>query len=125
MKAKIPLADALRISWEIYQDLLPSCDSCQIVGSLRRESPQVGDIDIMLIPSQVPDLLGSMTISAIETAMPALVEKWNARWYENGPKKKSFILPSGVKLELYISTPEAWAFETVIRTGPVTITVLR
>jgi DNA polymerase/3'-5' exonuclease PolX len=121
VKQKIPLQQAQRLAHAIEQDLAPYCDFTQVVGSIRREERLVGDIDVMVIPNVIhsADLFGaSQASSALETAMPALVEKWHAHKIAAGLKKKTYLLPSGVKLEIYVSDPDAWGVEVAIRTGP-------
>lgn len=56
--AKSPLAEARRTAAHIANTLAPFCHTIEIAGSIRRERPQVGDIEIVALPRRQTDLLG-------------------------------------------------------------------
>ncbi|GAJ14573.1 unnamed protein product, partial [marine sediment metagenome] len=45
------LEQAQKIAEEVVKRLSPYCQRIQIAGSIRRQKPQVRDVDIVLIPS--------------------------------------------------------------------------
>ena len=50
MKTRIPLNEAHAIAAEIITVLAPHCRRIEIAGSIRRQRPEVGDIEIVGIP---------------------------------------------------------------------------
>jgi len=55
---KTPLAEARRTAAHIANTLAPFCHTIEIAGSIRRERPLVGDIEIVALPKRQIDLLG-------------------------------------------------------------------
>jgi len=90
----------------------------QAVGSLRRHKAVVHDLEIMLIPSRLTDLLNVAYGSRFEECYLELVKKWRGKVEQAGPRKKKIILPNGLPLELHVSSFESWSVELAIRTGP-------
>lgn len=50
MKTKTPYNEALKTAQHIKDNLSPHCQRCEIVGSIRRKKPIVGDIEILCLP---------------------------------------------------------------------------
>jgi DNA polymerase/3'-5' exonuclease PolX len=44
------LAEAKDIALGVWNELKPHCDICKIAGSIRREKPEVGDIELVALP---------------------------------------------------------------------------
>lgn len=60
-KERIPLAEAKILADEVIQLLEASCHRIEIAGSIRRQKPEVGDVEIICIPKIEPgslDLFG-------------------------------------------------------------------
>jgi DNA polymerase/3'-5' exonuclease PolX len=117
------LAEAAQVAAKIMNDLEPYCSSQAVAGSIRREEPEVHDIDLLVLanPSTETDLLGELVKeSALEIAWPFLMDYWSALPISAGPKEKKFLLPDDIKVEVRISTPATWAVELAIWTGPET-----
>jgi DNA polymerase/3'-5' exonuclease PolX len=55
---KFPYPVVLPIAGRIVEALRPYCERIEIAGSLRREKPMVGDIEIVAIPRRPVDLFG-------------------------------------------------------------------
>jgi hypothetical protein len=51
---RLPLAEATAIADELAELLRPACERLEIAGSIRRRVPQVGDVDILVVPKMVP-----------------------------------------------------------------------
>ena len=56
---KTPLADAQRTATHISKALTPYCHRIAIAGSIRRQRPMIGDIEIVALPQRQTDLLGN------------------------------------------------------------------
>lgn len=96
--------------------LTPECIRIEIAGSIRREKPEVGDIEIVLIPKPLHDLFGEPLYGAerIEAAL-------RADGYEllkNGDHFKQARVPGGqVNFDIFLTTAEQWGVIYTIRTG--------
>jgi len=115
------LADALKIAIEAREILRPHCERVEIAGSIRRNKPEVGDIEIVAIP--LPYETG-----LFESGIATVVNQWTKvkgeLEYIGRPKIKKCkytqrILPSGMVLDLFFAEPENWGYIYAIRTGSV------
>lgn len=88
-----------------YIDLLkPYCQRIEIAGSIRREKPEVKDIEIVCIPK---NLIGfSKEVNKLEKVKGEPTGKYTQR-----------ILPEGIKLDLFMANEENWGLIFAIRTG--------
>jgi len=96
------LKEGQRIANELVEELSPCCSRIAIAGSIRRQKPQVRDIDLVLIPSDRPCIdaimarLGSVKMSGKKIARIQIVD---------------------IQVDFYFATPENWATILLIRTG--------
>ena len=90
---------------EKYLNLLkPYCSRIEIAGSIRREKPEVGDIELIVI---VKDIKGfSKEVNKLEKVKGEPTGKYTQR-----------ILPEGIKLDLFIANKRNWGLIFAIRTG--------
>jgi DNA polymerase/3'-5' exonuclease PolX len=95
---------AAKIADEIVAKICPYCAKIQIAGSIRRQNPEVNDIDIVLIPSDAWNLESVIA----ELARPGL--------QKNGDEYKMFKY-KGVQVDLYFATEVSWYTKLLIRTG--------
>lgn len=122
---RLPLARAANLAERIVNDLAPVCEPgfCVVAGSVRRRRPEVGDIELVVIPkfslSLLPDVPG---VSLLELELNAWVGQ--GRLLAAGPNRgaalKKFHLPAlgyDFKLEINISSAERWAVELAVKTG--------
>lgn len=128
---RIPLAQARRLALELAEILRPAVERIEIAGSIRRERPTVGDIELVAVPRLEPvrdmfgeptgsrnalddlaaDLLARGTISLRYAAGPLPTSAWGARY-------KKFVYRD-VKVDLFSVLPPAqFGVLLVIRTGP-------
>jgi len=142
---RIPLVHARKIADGLREILAPACHRFEIAGSIRRERPTVGDIEIVCIPKAGEPLAPQAALfgdpgavrsnllwEAIEThsdghlrLMPIKpgVEglEPDLRWLSKRPvgsKLFKLWLPRAqAKVELYLCTPETWGCVFAIRTG--------
>lgn len=111
-----PLASAIRLAQKIVGELAPMCERIQIAGSIRRQIPLVGDIDLVVLPK--PGF------------RPALRERITraARVEIDGTQNLVVTLGNGMQLDTFFAhpaesdllgetTPSNWATLLVCRTG--------
>jgi len=113
------LEKAKAIAREIVYWLTPACKRIVVCGSIRRQKPEVGDIELLCIPRLVDG------IDQLDKVIRALViqgrlgfrrNKLGSRVY--GPKNKFMVhLPSGVGVDIFSTTEECWPVSLVVRTG--------
>ena len=111
---------------QITNEALESTDAftrVEIAGSIRREKPDVGDIEIVVAPKfeNVTDMFGEPKgIVSHLTSITDLLSLVNGEKYiKNGERYKQILLCCGEKLDLFIVHPPAqWGVIYTIRTGP-------
>jgi DNA polymerase/3'-5' exonuclease PolX len=109
----VELSSAKKIAMDIVEILSPHCERIEIAGSIRREKPEVKDIEIVAIPSPYDTGL-------FESGVAEIVNKWEKVKGELQYGKTKYtqrILPQGVKLDLFFATKENWGLILAIRTG--------
>lgn len=115
---RMPIHDAMFIALDILQHLKPLCERIEIAGSVRRIKPTVGDIELVCVPliKAYNDLLGK---EFFVSQLDGVYLTGLGRTIKSGPRLKQFMLPEGIKFELYIVLPPAqWGVLYTIRTGP-------
>jgi DNA polymerase/3'-5' exonuclease PolX len=118
------LATAQRLAGRIRDDLAPFCEHCEIAGSIRRQRPEVGDIDVVCLPKG-------------EAGLHDLIERCErrTRCTKTGEQYRLFELQGGGQLDLWIAhaasadlfgnvTPANWATLLVCRTGSAEFNVM-
>ena len=133
-KRAIPFKEAVAVAQQLYTALLPFCERCKVVGSLRRRKATVGDIEILYISRTqdvAVDLFGNTKIvslagGAIEAMLDddigrgaTLRKRQNVKGSEIwGPLNKLAVhVSSGIPVDLFATTPENWWNSLVTRTG--------
>lgn len=102
---KIPLAKATEIAHRFMAVIRPHVQKMSIAGSVRREAPYVGDIEIVCVEKE-------------EGALGIVFGKDYPGLVMNGPRLKRFKYPkSGVQIELYITKSYDYGRILAIRTG--------
>lgn len=113
MEQKFKYAEALAIAQEIVQLLQPHCARIQIAGSIRRERPEVKDIEIVAIPLPYQTGLFQDGIAEVVNQWPKVKGE-----LEYGKcKYTQRILPQGIKLDLFFANETNWGLILAIRTG--------
>jgi DNA polymerase/3'-5' exonuclease PolX len=110
---KYSLADALERAEWICDLLAHHCTRIEIAGSIRRKKPEVGDIEIVCIPKPYQTGL-------FEDGFAAVVNQWKKVKGEPEYGKMKYtqrILPSGIKLDLFVAHPDNFGLLMGIRTG--------
>ena len=113
------LEKARAIAEQIKAVLESSCERIVIAGSIRRQKPDVGDIELLVIPKYVDgvDMLDAKIKTMIYFDMLGYrLNKLGRKVY--GPKNKLLVhVPSGVGVDVFSTTPECWTVALVVRTG--------
>jgi DNA polymerase/3'-5' exonuclease PolX len=130
-KKKFPRALALSVANQIVERLTPQCHRIVIAGSLRRKKDLVGDIEIVYVPrialmADPEDLFGNPKPgSLVDLLLKGLIEagslakRLNVLGSETwGPSNKLAVaVKSGVPVDFFATTEEAWFNYLVSRTG--------
>lgn len=134
-ETRLPREQVLPVALSLYRVLEPACDKICIVGSLRREKPTVGDIEVVIVAKHLlfADMFGELipekTPSQLEATIKALVDgplEWDTKVKRNGPSLKRLIIPElgGMPFEIYICDEYEYGYQAMIRTGDADFTRL-
>lgn len=113
---KMSLPFARNLANHMLEILSPDCERIEIAGSIRRQKPEVSDIEIVLIPKPIHDLFGYPLFGAgrIEEALI----RDGFELLKNGDHFKQARLPGGqVNFDIFLTTPEKFGVILTIRTG--------
>ena len=106
------LLNAKIIAKKVVDELHDLCDAIIVAGSIRRQCPDVNDIDIVLIPK--PDKIEVIKLRCLEhhPLMDNTLEK--PKW---GPNMGRFSYEGQIYVDIYPSTFKEWPIKLLIRTG--------
>ena len=90
-----PLVDARRMAEHIQRELAGLCERIDIAGSIRRQRPEVHDIDLVLLLK--PGMRESLDRRIRSSA--------NTRVLKDGPQNIILLLHNGLQVDLYLATP--------------------
>ena len=110
---RIPLAEALDIAANVVAVLGSHCQKIDIAGSVRRQRPTIGDLEIVCLPDRSP--LESTPLFAGGFAQA--VEQWPGLLGGPDGKYTKRMLPCGPKLDLFMPHPDGYGLILAIRTG--------
>jgi DNA polymerase/3'-5' exonuclease PolX len=129
-KIRFDLAFAQGVAEEFAQLLAPMCKRIQIAGSIRRQKPLVGDIEILFVPQiarqrNPHDMFSDLEIDLADSKISALLKDGRIEKRQNingqftwGPKNKlATDKRSGIPIDFFATTEENWWVSLVIRTG--------
>jgi DNA polymerase/3'-5' exonuclease PolX len=108
---RLPLAEAEAIAVGVMQQLEPHCEVISLAGSLRRQRPTIGDIEIVCVPK--PYDASPLFCSGIAT----VVNQWEKVRGELPCKYTQRILPEGIRLDLFMVHPDGYGLQRAIRIG--------
>lgn len=130
-KSIIPLEEAKRVAELIAGEIDPYCEKVDIAGSIRRQEPFVGDIEIVCQPKvqRIKDLFGNesddyiVSFANIQRDLGALglqkmkgktrYQQWVVPYRVSGWENQE------INLDLFfVHTPADWGVIFLIRTGP-------
>lgn len=127
-KQRFNRAVAMDVATEIVGELAGSCERIKIAGSLRRNKPDVGDIEILYIPKTgelaedelfaLPRNLADMAIERLQRDH-ILTRRQNVNGSEVFGEKNKLMRHtlSGIPVDLFATTAAAWFNYLVCRTG--------
>lgn len=124
-KIRHPLALADLVGEQLVAALGPACRRIMVAGSVRRRRPDVGDIEILLVPKIITekDMFGQVVAShsepnrvLMEMGFERGILRPNGAW---GPyNKRLFHIPSGIPVDVFTASMENWGRDLLVRTGP-------
>lgn len=114
---KVSAAVARPVAEELVKLLSPVCERIEIVGSLRRQQPYVGDIELLVIPKyqQLTDALDWKIQLLTEGILDYRRNKLGSIVY--GPKNKLLRHTSGIAVDIFTTAGKCWPMSLVVRTG--------
>lgn len=129
-RPKIPFREAMAVAHELTEALRPYCERIAIAGSLRRRKPLVGDIEILFVPrmeDRQADMFTSEPADLASEYIDSLLAWGDISKRPNvngsfswGQKNKLAIHKSGIPVDFFATTDDAWWVALVIRTGSKT-----
>lgn len=133
-KQRYPAALAQQVAEEMMAALRRGCARVQVAGSLRRQRKQVGDVEILFIPSLITkpdpgDLFGKpMGVDGSEVALRELIargiisKRKNVKGSEMWGEKNRLAMhvETGIPIDFFATDLECWANYLVCRTGGAT-----
>jgi DNA polymerase/3'-5' exonuclease PolX len=128
---RLPLHLAADLAAKIAADLAPCCERVEIAGSIRRQRPDIGDIELVVIPKFARSLLDDVPgASFLDMHLVSLMarRKLLRAWSENTQMEsltcRDFYVGSLFnerklfKVQINISNADRWPVELAIKTGP-------
>ena len=112
------LEKAKAIAEKIKAVLESSCEKVEVAGSIRRQKPEVGDIELLCIPKYIAgvDMLDAKIQTMIHFDMLGYrLNKLGRKVY--GPKNKLLVHPSGIGVDVFSTDEDRWPVALVVRTG--------
>lgn len=96
--------EAQSIAQKYVELFRPHCLRIEVAGSVRREKPEVGDIEIICIPDRY--------------CLELFIRDQNFILKKNGPKYKQIdLILDGITLDLFICDTFTWGCNKLIRCG--------
>ena len=125
VKVRWPLADALSIAGDIRRLLVPACERIEIAGSIRRQRPDVGDIELLCITK--PSTLAPFYDDALDELIRG--NDWGRETFSPRPSvvgvtaygkqnKLMLHLPTGIHVDIFSTESRYWGMALFVRTGP-------
>jgi len=108
---RIPWSEANAIAEDLVNQLRPHCSQVEIAGSIRRHRPTIGDIEIVCLP------LPYESTPLFRSGFALVVEQFEKVKGELPCRYTQRILPSGMKLDLFMPDPAGYGLQLAIRTG--------
>jgi DNA polymerase (family 10) len=122
----VKLEEAQVLAEQVRVTLEPLCERVVIAGSIRRQKPEVNDIDLVTLPkcaerSSFLDCNYKVRVSETEvwlTLFPSVLKKWGLKVDALGPELLRFSrIEDGFQVDVYRARPETWGVILLVRTG--------
>lgn len=128
---KRSLAEMQSIALALVGELQPYCARIEIAGSIRRQRPEVGDIELVCVPRIEQRVITGCLLPQFVNELDQYVtrqlmtDRWDYRLDKNGrraygPKfKRLLVRDPFAALDLFsVIEPAQWGVINLIRTGP-------
>lgn len=107
-----PWLQAHNLATHLEIALSPHCYQIEIAGSLRRQKPEVGDIEIVCIPKPYDVGLFSTGLATVVNQWPKVKGELPCRYTQRR------IPGTEMLLDLFMVTEQTWGYHLALRTGP-------
>ena len=116
---RVRAEEALQVAEALKARLDAYCERIEIAGSLRRRRPDVGDIELLVIPKRYRE------VDFVDRVVRHLLHDGILAYRRNtrgslmyGPKNKFLIdVASGIAVDIFCTDLECWPVALVVRTG--------
>ena len=108
---RLPLAQAQNIAVGVLLQLEPHCKVISFAGSIRRERPTIGDIEIVCVPKAYE------ATPLFANGLATVVNQWPKVRGELPCRYTQRILPEGIPLDLFMVHADGYGLQRAIRTG--------
>lgn len=100
--SKIALERAQKVADAVVKQLSPYCQKIEVAGSVRRQKPQVHDIDLVLVPNDLWNLHNKiMELGQVKMSGSKIIRA----------------MIGDIQVDIYFAEPKTWATLLLIRTG--------
>lgn len=108
---RLPLAQAQHIAVGVMQQLEPHCEVISLAGSIRRDRPTIGDIEIVCVPKAYD------ATPLFCSGLATVVNQWEKVRGELPCRYTQRTLPEGIRLDLFMVEADGYGLQRAIRTG--------
>lgn len=104
-------AEALSVASRLIEQLKPHCYRVSIAGSIRRQQPEVNDIEIVVVPKPYQTGLFADGVAKVMDNYPVVKGYFPCKYTRR-------ILHQGICVDLFLVDHANWGLQLAIRTGP-------
>lgn len=112
---RTPLHIAEPVAHRLANGIRPYCHRVELAGSLRRQMPTIGDIEIVAIPIRPRTLFGEELFDQ-STQLDQFLDGAGIQFERRGAKFQQFRY-GGYMVDLFLPTVDTWGSVFTIRTG--------
>lgn len=137
VKTRIPLAKARALAAQLVLDLGPYTERIMVAGSIRREKPDIGDVELLYVPRyeqagqvslfdglQQQDMMDVHLRESIRVGVFA--KRLNAKNTPIGYGELNKYLvhrQTGIAVDIFATEARNWGMALIVRTGPAEFNV--
>lgn len=125
---RYPHAEALRVAQQLVEILSPFCERIEIAGSLRRQKPDVGDIELLFVGKRATrkvDLLSTEEYDdcaehidrLLKAGLLAKRPNKNGVFTWGAKNKLGIFTETGIPVDFFATDAGCWWNALVVRTG--------